>query len=251
MDSDYQHNYSDLKQSVFSIDGRQRKAATMVKVLDDKFCGDLAGKSVLSVGGSSGIIEEYLARYFRDVVSVDIDEKAINFAREKFSRPNLQFEIGDAMNLRFETESFDVVICAHVYEHVPDSSRMISEIFRVLKPGGSVYFAAGNRISVIEPHYKLPFLSIPPRPVSNLYLRLAGKGTHYYEKHLTYWGLKNLVRDFEVADYTAALIEDPERYDTGYMVSPGSATQRLGKWLARHVTWLMPSWIWVLTKPSA
>ena len=250
MESDYQHNYSDLKQSVFNIDGRQRKATTMVKVLDDKLAGDLAGKSVLSVGGSSGIIEDYLAQYFGDVVSVDIDEKAINFAREQFERPNLQFEIGDAMNLRFEAESFDVVICAHVYEHVPDSSRMIDEIFRVLKPGGSVYFAAGNRISVIEPHYKLPFLSIPPRPVSNLYLRLTGKGTHYYEKHLTYWGLKRLVRDFTVSDYTAALIEDPERYETAYMVSPGSATQRLGTWLARYVTWLMPSWIWVLTKPS-
>ncbi len=205
---------------------------------------------MLSVGGSSGIIEEYLSRYCAAVTSVDIDEKAIRYASESFSSPKLHFQVGDAMQLAFPDATFDVVICAHVYEHVPDASLMIREIFRVLRPGGVVYFAAGNRLALIEPHYKLPFLSFPPRPVSNLYLRLLGRGTHYYEKHLTYWGLKKLVRDFEISDYTRRLVDEPDTFETGYMVAPGSATQKLASFIAGRLTWLMPNWIWLLTKPG-
>lgn len=222
----------------------------MVAVLSEHLGDNLGELSVLSVGGSTGIIDEYLARHFESVRGIDIDEKAIAFAKENFQRDNLTFEIGDALHLEYEAESFDVVVCAHVYEHVPDAVQMMNEILRVLKPGGTVYFAAGNRIALIEPHYKLPLLSIPPRPISNLYLRLAGKGTHYYEKHLTFWGLKKLVRMFEMTDYTTRVLEDPEKYQTTYMVAPGSKTQKLALFVSKYFNWLMPNWIWLLQKPA-
>jgi len=247
---EYQYNYSDLKQSVFSVTGRQRKAATMVAIMAEHLEQDLGELSVLSVGGSTGIIDEYLARHFQSVCGIDIDEKAIAYAKENFQRDNLSFEIGDALHLKHKEESFDVVICAHIYEHVPDAAQMMNEIYRVLRPGGTVYFAAANRIALIEPHYKLPLLSIPPRPISNLYLRLTGKGKYYYEKHLTYWGLKKLVRKFQIADYTTHVLEDPNKYETTYMVAPGSATQKLAIIVSRYFTWVMPNWIWLLKKPG-
>ncbi len=43
----------------------------------------------------------------------------------------------DVMNLIEKSESYDFVICNHVLEHVPDDSKALSEIFRVLKKGGS------------------------------------------------------------------------------------------------------------------
>ena len=92
------------------------------------------------------------------------------------------------MNLPFGDESFDIVICSHVYEHVPDPERMFDQIHRVLKPGGVCYFSAGNRLMWNEPHYDLPLLSVLPRPLAHLYIRLAGKADRYHEKHLTYWG---------------------------------------------------------------
>jgi SAM-dependent methyltransferase len=58
-----------------------------------------------------------------DYVSVDLDSP-------------LAMHRMDVTDLRFETDRFDAVICFHVLEHVPDDRRAISELFRVLRPGG-------------------------------------------------------------------------------------------------------------------
>ncbi len=43
----------------------------------------------------------------------------------------------DITNIPFENESFDLILCAHVLEHVPDDGKAMSELYRVLKPGGA------------------------------------------------------------------------------------------------------------------
>jgi ubiquinone/menaquinone biosynthesis C-methylase UbiE len=247
----YQYGFSDKGTAMFDHDGRQRKAWTMMRVLGEAIDTDMAALSVLNVGGSAGIIDEYLSRYFGRVVGIDIDEKAIAYAQENFSKDNLLFEVGDAMHLGYAASSFDVVICSQVYEHVADAAVMMDEIFRVLKPGGLVYFAAGNRLMFNEPHYNLPLLSVLPRPLSHLYLKLSGRGSYYYEKHLSYWGLRRLVRKFELTDYTKPILQTPEKYNADYMVKPGSAKHKIATLLSRYAIWLVPGYIWVLTKPAA
>lgn len=251
MERGYQYGFSDKGTAMFDHDGRQRKACTMVSVLAEAIDKDLAGLSVLNVGGSAGIIDEYLSRYFGRVVGIDIDEKAIAYAKGNFKKDNLLFEVGDAMQLGYAANSFDVVVCSQVYEHVADAAVMMDEIFRVLKPGGMVYFAAGNRLMLNEPHYNLPLLSVLPRPLSHLYLRLSGRGAYYYEKHLSYWGLRKLVRKFELTDYTRPILQAPAKYSADYMVKPGSTKHKIASALARHAIWLVPGYIWVLTKPAA
>ncbi len=46
----------------------------------------------------------------------------------------------DICNLPFETDSFDVILCNHVLEHIPDDTRAMQELYRVLKPGGMGIF---------------------------------------------------------------------------------------------------------------
>jgi SAM-dependent methyltransferase len=82
--------------------------------------------------------------------------------------------VADALHLPFADDSLDVVICSHVYEHVPEPVQMFREIHRVLCMGGVCYFSAGNRLMWNEPHYNLPLLSVLPRPLAHLYIRLAG-----------------------------------------------------------------------------
>jgi len=117
-----------------------------------------------------------------------------------------------------------------------------------LKPGGVCYFAAGNRLSFQEPHHHLPFLSIIPRPLAHVYLNMAGKGDFYHEKHLTYWGLKRLVHDFERIDYTEKIITNAQFYQTGYMIRPGTNKAILAKLIVRYAYWLCPGYIWLLQK---
>jgi len=251
MARDYQLNYSELKPSVFNSDRRARKAETIARVCRD-FVGsdDLSRLHLLDVGSSSGIIDNYLADSFGHVTGIDIDAPAMAHARNTFQKANLTFQQGDAMRIDWPDDSFDVVVCTQIYEHVPDAGRMFNEIYRVLRPGGFCYFAGNNRIMLMEPHYKLPFLSLLPRPVAHWYMRVTGKGDFYHELHFTHWTLKRLCGKFRIVNYSAQVVAEPEKFGVGYMLRTGSTKWRVARFIARYLPWASPA-IWILQKPPA
>ena len=251
MSRGYQHNFSSLHgDSMYDKEARERKANTMIRVLSHNFGEEnIAQMSLLDVGSSTGIIQNYLSRAFAEVTGLDIDTRAVEHATKVYATEHLHFRTGDAMSIDFPDNSFDVVICSQIYEHVPDARKMTDEIYRVLKPEGVCYFAAGNRLSIEEHHYNLPFLSVIPRPLGHIYLRLAGKGKHYYEKHLSYWGLKSLVKRFDIIDYTSKVINDPEKFHIAYMLEPGSKKHAFALFVVNKMYWLCPGYIWLLKKP--
>ncbi|WMP18891.1 class I SAM-dependent methyltransferase [Thiothrix lacustris] len=245
---DYQYGFSEKGTAMYDVTGRERKAHTMVAVLQSHLGQDLQHLTLLNIGGSTGIIDGHLAQHFQSVTSIDIDQAAIQYAQTHFSTDNLQFALGDAMELGYDTSSFDVIVCSQVYEHVPDASKMMQEIHRVLKLGGICYFAAGNRLMWNEPHYNLPLLSILPRFIADQYVKVMSKGDHYYEKHLTYWGLKQLTHRFTVHDYTARMLRSPQKFGIDYMVKPNTIKGKLAQFLSEHLLWLVPGYIWLLEK---
>ena len=248
MSRGYQYNFSKNSPYVYDTENRERKARTMLSVLEDSLHKPLSECTVLNVGGSAGAIDNFLADHAAKVVGIDIDEGAIRHAQQTFQKENLEFQVADALNLPFDDLSFDVVICSHVYEHVPDPVKMFDEIYRVLRSEGICYFSAGNRLMWNEPHYNLPLLAILPRPLAHVYIRAAGKADYYHEKHLTYWGLKSLVRRFKRKDYTVRLINEPPRFHTEYMLPPGSIKARVAGMVASWLYWALPGYIWVLQK---
>jgi len=233
---------------MYDIVMREQKAKKLLSVLDDYYSQNLKILSLLDIGCSTGIISHMLSRRFGKVVGIDIDKSAIEYAKENHRSENLEFVVCDAMSTGFLDESFDVVICAHVYEHVPDASLLLSEVNRMLRPRGVCYFAAANRLNLIEPHHKLPFLSIIPKPFAHLYLRIMGKGKYYYESLLTFWGLKKLVSKFDVIDYTLKIIENPRKYCATEIIQPGSFKQEVLIRLVKIAYWLCPTYIWLLKK---
>lgn len=245
---DYQYDYSRNVEEMYVKEMRENKALTMAAVLNDFYQNNLCSLTLLDIGASTGIISNYLSKYLGRVIGIDIDRKAMHHARSKKERSNIEFVIGDGMNLTFADNTFDIVICAQVYEHVPDSKHLLAEIYRALKPGGVCYFAAGNRLNFYEPHYKLPLLSVLPRSLAHLYLRAAGKGKYYYEKHLSFWSLQKLVKKFRVIDYTKKIVLDPGAFNAGYMIPINSFKHRFAKFLVRYVYAIFPGYIWLLQK---
>jgi 2-polyprenyl-3-methyl-5-hydroxy-6-metoxy-1,4-benzoquinol methylase len=251
MTRDYQYNYSSLRPSVFNSEQRERKARTVLCVCRDFLPGvELSSLDVLDVGSSSGIIDNYLADHFQNVSGIDIDEAAMTHARTTFKKSNLHFDHGDAMQLTQADNSMDIVLCSHVYEHVPDAGKMFDEIYRVLKPGGFCYFSGNNRLIIMEPHHRLPFLSLLPRFLAHRYMRLAGKGDFYHEKHVSYWALKKLCGAFNIFDYSEKVIAEPEKFEVTYMLRAGTLKHFVAKLIARSAKWATPH-IWVLQKPPA
>ncbi|MHC1741660.1 MAG: class I SAM-dependent methyltransferase [Syntrophobacteraceae bacterium] len=252
-DDAYQRNFSRLiGRAMYDEPKRHHKAKKIVAVISDYAQGCQTEFTVLDVGCSTGIMTHYLADHFRMIAGVDIDEEALRYASKQGHGKAARewFLASDAMAMPFLDDSFDAAVCAHVYEHVPDASRLMAEIHRVLKPGGICFFSAGNRLSLMEPHHRLPLLSVLPKPLANFYLRKAGKGNVYYENHLTYWGLRKLLSDFEIIDYTSAVLADPERFAATDVCPPRSRRQRIALLVSRIAYWLIPTYIFLLRKSA-
>ena len=105
---------------------------------------ELRNKDVLEVGSGRGGGANYVARYHNPsrMIGVDFSPQAVAFSTKRHAEMrHLQFTTGDAESLPFENEQFDVVInveSSHCYGNVP---RFLSEVCRVLRPGGWFLFA--------------------------------------------------------------------------------------------------------------
>ena len=242
-----QYGFSQNSPGAYDRAQRERKADKVIAILNDAI-GALDALDLLDIGCSTGLMTNLYARHFRSAIGTDIDLPALHFAAQNPEATNVSWSMMDSQRLGFPDCSFDVVTCTHIYEHVPDAQALMGEIHRVLKLGGVCFFSAGNRFSWMEPHYRLPLLSVVPKGIAHLYLRVLGRGDHYYETHRSLGGLKKLVRQFELEDYTFKVIADPVRYRAEDMLLPGSAKQTLAKSLAKWLYALVPTYLWVLRK---
>ncbi len=247
-DTEYQSNFSKNFNYVYDTEKRLKKAVTILKVLQD-YCGpDLSNAEILSIGASTGVIEDFLADNCKSIAGIDVDNNAIFFARQNFTKQNLTFQVEDGLNTNYPKDKFDIILCNHIYEHVPDAQRLMSEIHRLLKPNGACYFTAENRIILREPHHNLLFLSVMPKFLAHYYMRLTKKGEYYHETHFTYWGLKKLVQAFTVVDYTKKIVESPGDFAVDYMLKPNSRKYVVANFITKHIYWLCPTYIWILEK---
>ena len=118
------------------------------------------GEAILDVGSSRGFYVQAMEAYTGDVTGVDSSETSVSDAVSD------RVELGDATNLRFADATFDKVFSLHTIEHLPDPGRVISEVGRVLKPGGVaiiVYpwelFRGMQAIGAAVRLYRNPFLA--------------------------------------------------------------------------------------------
>lgn len=138
----------------------------------------LSGKTVLDVGCGGGILSEAMAGRGAQVTGIDLGEKALKVAQLH------KLESGAAVDYRLVSveelaeerpESFDIVTCMEMLEHVPDPAAVVGACAKLVKPGGQVFFSTLNRnpksylLAVIGAEYVLNMLP---------------KGTHDYRKFI-------------------------------------------------------------------
>ncbi len=239
----YQFDYAADRPQMYDETSRKLKALNIVNMLTDYFGSKkLKSLTVLDVGASSGIIDSNIAPFVKHLTGIDIDISAIKHANKNYKQKNLLFKKGDALNLTFKANSFDIIICTHVYEHVENPYKLFKEIFRVLKPNGICYLAAVNALWPIEAHHNLPFLSYLPKSVANVYLRIFRGKKIYYETLLTYWRLKNIVKNikFNIIDYTPKVLTNPKKF--------GFKHKKIDESLANFLKYFTPTFFWLLKK---
>lgn len=138
----------------------------------------LKNTRVLDVGCGGGILSEAMFFKGADVTGIDLGEKALGVAKlhQLESGANVDYRcIAVEALAEQQPESFDVVTCMEMLEHVPDPASVVNACARLVKPGGSVFFSTLNRnlksylFAVVGAEYVL---------------NLLPKGTHDYAKFI-------------------------------------------------------------------
>jgi 2-polyprenyl-6-hydroxyphenyl methylase/3-demethylubiquinone-9 3-methyltransferase len=107
----------------------------------------LRGATVLDIGCGGGLFAEEVAKLGCEVIGVDPSTRSIEIAREHAEQMGLSltYHVAFGERLPFDDNTFDMVYCCDVLEHVHDVSAVISESARVLKTGGMYLFDTINR----------------------------------------------------------------------------------------------------------
>lgn len=108
----------------------------------------LRGAQVLDVGCGAGLFSEALAGEGASVVALDLAPELIEIARLHLleSGYSVDYRLQSAESLaEAQPESFDVVVCMEMLEHVPDPAATVQACARLLKPGGQLFLSTLNR----------------------------------------------------------------------------------------------------------
>ncbi len=124
------HYDKGLKKNVFQKYWHSRRFSEVLKVVKP-----VTGK-ILDIGCHSGTFTKRIVQKIGTdkVYGIDISPSAIKLAQVRI--PFGHFSVGDAQKLTFPANTFEAVFCLEMLEHVDDPAAVISEIKRVLKPGG-------------------------------------------------------------------------------------------------------------------
>ncbi len=113
---------------------------------------DLTGKKVLEVGCGRGGGASYVAKYLQpqEMIGVDFSQENINLANQFYQFPNLSFQQGDAENLPFADQTFDVIINVESSHCYGSMTKFVQEVERVLKTGGIFTWADLRPLNELE-----------------------------------------------------------------------------------------------------
>ncbi|MCW2499919.1 MAG: hypothetical protein JWN87_1595 [Frankiales bacterium] len=170
------------------------------------------GDRVLDMGCGGGRHAFALYRRGADVVALDMSEQDLREVETMFRAMELEGEVpagasasavrGNAYALPFESESFDRVVAAEVLEHLPADTDAMSELFRVLKPGGLIAVTVPRWLpekvcwALSDDYHEVEGGHVRIYKGSQLRERLEGTGLvysgehHAHALHSPYWWLK-------------------------------------------------------------
>ena len=149
----------------------------------------VAGKHLVDVGCGGGILAEAMAQRGARVTGIDMGEAPLAVAKlhQLESGVEVEYQRCTAEDLATEkAESFDVVCCLEMLEHVPDPGAVIKACAEMAKPGAALYFSTINR----NPKAFL-FAIVGAEHI----LQLLPAGTHEYDKFIKPSEMAGWIRD--------------------------------------------------------
>ena len=141
-------------------------------------CANLSGKRTLDVGCGGGLLTEEMYRRGAKVTGIDAGEIVIRIAELHQSGSGTEVDyhnLSPEQLLAEQPQTFDVVTCLELLEHVPEPAELVATCAALVRPGGDVFFSTINRnpkawlMAIVGAEYML---------------RLLPKGTHEYRRFI-------------------------------------------------------------------
>lgn len=126
----YSENYDVARKKYFNDFLDKKKPKFFIEIIDR-----FKPKTCLDVGSGNGLFSLEMCNHFKSFVGIEVSDR-ICFAKKylrQSGKKNIRFIRGDARKMSFDDNSFDLVYCTGVVEHIPDVDDAIKEIARVSK----------------------------------------------------------------------------------------------------------------------
>jgi SAM-dependent methyltransferase len=104
------------------------------------------GMRILEIGCGTGYFTRELTRRGADIVAIDVSPDLLEIAKANSSAPNVRYEIQNACALTYSDATFDSVVGSSILHHL-EIEDALREIYRVLKPAGTIYFTEPNMLN--------------------------------------------------------------------------------------------------------
>lgn len=160
---------------------QEEHQATSLKDVKAALGPSVGEKHVLDLGAGMGGLSVALLRELGTeglrLEAMDYNHAYCLIARLRAQRYGLRLPIVVAAGeqLPYASAVFDLVICLDVLEHVADAPSVLREMYRVVRPGGTVLTTVPNRHAFRDPHYHLPLINWLPRALAERIVERAGR----------------------------------------------------------------------------
>jgi len=184
--------------------------------------GDITGKKVCDVGCGTGEISFMAAERVGpggEVIGVDITPGMLAMAERKMETLDLpkkvDFRVGDALDMQFNDDTFDLVTSGYMLRNVTDIQRAVDEMYRILRPGGKVVVAelSKPRNRILRFGYNIYVFHIVP-----MFGRRYDKGKRIDGKQPAYDWLTSSLEGFPHGEDMAAIFRKAGFSDARYYI---------------------------------
>jgi ubiquinone/menaquinone biosynthesis C-methylase UbiE len=184
----YQREDLGLPETVARARAEAEVSGAMARTICDE-CEEagltFADQTVLDLGAGMGGLSAEMSRRGGKVISI---EPGMGWRLLAAQRLGTGGRLIDAVgeHLPLADNSIDLIVSLQVLEHTQKPEQVIREAFRVLKPGGFLYLSYENYLSFWEPHYKVRWLPLLPKPIGSFYLHRLGRSAKFLNEAVTY-----------------------------------------------------------------
>ena len=252
---EYQHDFSEIHpKTMFDEMGRLQKARKTVAVILDAL-RQAGRRSPQTTAARHRLFDRHsdpaLRRVLRQVVGIDIDDGAVEWARQNRAADNIDYRVGDSMELPFSTAR---VRSRHLHPHLRARARRATDVGRDLpRPaaGRTVLLCGRKPAPSVGRTLRSAFRDRAAEALGDWLRAGDGQGRGALRDPFHRVGAAGgWCGAFEITDYTGTVVRDPVRFEATDMVPPGSFNRKRRWRLLSAAYWAFPTYLWILRKPD-